>query len=433
LARDLEYDHGIHVDVVVLVATVVAVLVVFALAGLATPVDTTESARRVSVRASALDPALWAVGPSAVVGMRVARVRAARAAVAVTAIAVAAVIAAAGLVASLDRLVDRPERFGAWWDVAVGQYSDPAAVEDAVATLRAIPAVVAAAGFDSQLEVAQVGGEDVPLLSQDDYVGRRRPVMAEGRPPANDREVALGRETADAIGKGVGDRVRIVTGTTTSEPLTIAGILVVADAVAGDGGDAGQGAYVRRPLLLELAGEGSIPQSIVVQVDPRDRAAGIESVRREFPASIRAAAPQADVRNLERLRAVPWLIAALVAVLALATVVHALVTMLRRHRATLAVLAVMGCTRGQRRSVALVAALAVVAAGVVIGVPLGLLGGTRLWHAIAEGLDVLVESVPAWWTALLAALAALTIATLVALLTARGSTRVTPSEQLRVE
>ena len=262
---------------------------------------------------------------------------------------------------------------------------------------------------------------------------RCAPTRRSSRPPANDREVALGRETADALGKGIGDRVRLVAGNGQDARLQVVGIVVVADAVAGDGGDAGQGAYVRRPELLRLSGTGAVPQSIVVKVDPRHRDQGIESIRREFPASIRAAAPQADLRNLERLRSVPWFIAALVGVLALATIVHALVTMLRRHRTTLAVLAVMGCTRGQRRSVALVATLVVVAAGVVVGVPLGLVGGVRLWHGIGDGLDVVVAAVPAWWTALIAATAALALAALVALVTSRGAARMTPSEQLRVE
>jgi hypothetical protein len=433
LARELEYDLGVHVDGTVLAATVGAVLVVFALAGLATPVDTSAAERRVSARASALDPALWAVGPAAVVGMRVARVRAARAAAAVTAVAVAAVIAAAGVVGSFDHLVARPERYGAWWDVAVGQYSESDAVDEAVATLRADPLVVEAAGFDSQLDVATIDGERAPLLALRHYVGHHGPVMADGRPPANEREVALGRETADAVGKGIGDRVRLRAGTDDTLTMEVVGIVVVADAVAGDGGDAGQGAFVRPEVVRQVSTAGTQPQSIVVKVDPGHRGRGIESVRRAFPASIRAVAPQADLRNLERLRSVPWLIAALVGVLALATVVHALVTMLRRHRTTLAVLAVMGCTRGQRRSVALTATLLVVAAGVVVGVPFGLVGGSRLWHAVAEGLDVLVVSVPAWWSAILTTLAALGIAALVALVTSWRTARMTPSEQLRVE
>ena len=63
------------------------------------------------------------------------RGRSSRAAIAVTAVAIAAGVAAGGLVASYDRLVAAPERYGASWDVAVGQYSQPDALAAGIAKL----------------------------------------------------------------------------------------------------------------------------------------------------------------------------------------------------------------------------------------------------------------------------------------------------------
>ena len=86
-------------------------------------------------------------------------------------------------------------------------------------------------------------------------------------------------------------------------------------------------------VYKQIGGPASVAQSIVIQLDPhRNRAAAIESVRKDFSGSIRTAIPQIDARNLGRLRSVPWLIALLIALLAVATLVHALITMFARNR-----------------------------------------------------------------------------------------------------
>jgi hypothetical protein len=167
-------------------------------------------------------------------------------------------------------------------------------------------------------------------------------------------KTAIGRATAHKLHKGIGDVVTAVSNNHTTVHWRVVGIVVVNDPISSQS-SAGDGVFVRRTALRKLVGveaDAVVPQSIVVKVDPhRDRASAIESVRRDFSGSIRDAQPQAEVRNLGRLRAVPWLIAGLIAILALATLIHALVTMLGRHRATLAVSAALRFTPGQRRAV----------------------------------------------------------------------------------
>jgi len=156
-------------------------------------------------------------------------------------------------------------------------------------------------------------------------------------------------------------------------------------------------------------------------------------VRKDFSGSIREAVPQVDLRNLERLRTVPWLIAGLIAILALATLVHALVTILGRNRVTLAVLSAIGFTRRQRRGVAVFASVVLVAIGVVIGIPIGLILSARIWHAVSVGIDLPTPTTVPWNTLIVATAGALGLAAVVALIASRGSARLTPSEQLRVE
>jgi ABC-type lipoprotein release transport system permease subunit len=437
LARRLEFHLSVRVDGAVLASTVAVVLIVFALAGAVTPVDTRSGRRaRVRSRASRLNPALLGMGPVAATAATVARGRSSRAAVAVTAIAVAAGVAAGGLVASFDRLLAKPERYGASWDIVVGQYSQPGPLASGVAKLRANPEVAAAAGFYEQTDAAKVDGQSTVVLALRDYISHRDPVMAAGRAPSDDSEVALGRETARKIHKGIGDEVNVSWGTEKGPEvahLRVVGILVVNDPISSQAG-AGSGIFVTPPVFAAINGPNRVAQSVVIKLDPRhDRAAAIESVRRDFSGSIREAIPPVDARNLGHLRAVPWLIAGLIGILALATLIHALVTMLSRNRTTLAVLAALGFTRAQRRGVGMFASVALVTLGVAIGIPLGLVIGARVWTTVADGIDLPSASSPAWSAILLAGAGALGVAALVARTATRGSVRMTPSEQLRVE
>jgi putative ABC transport system permease protein len=329
--------------------------------------------------------------------------------------------------------VSSPGRYGAWWDVAVGQYSERAAVDDAVAKVRANPMVRKAAGYFEQPDVVKVDGTSARILALEQYVGHQGPVMAEGRAPTAADEVALGRGTARRTHKSVGDHVTVASSDDTHLRMRVVGIVVVNDPVTADA-SAGDGAFVLPSVFKTLSGPGTVPQSIVIAVDPRrDRAAAIESVQRDFAGSIREVEPQVSARNLGRLRSVPWLVAALVASLALATLVHALVTLLSRNRATLAVLAVLGFVRRQRRSVGMFASAWLVTIGTAIGIPLGLAVGAGLWRAVASGIELPTGAVVAWRVAIIEVLAALALATAVAAVVSRRPLRLSPGQELRVD
>jgi hypothetical protein len=429
LARRLEFDTGFRFSPGALLATAAAVVVVLAALGAATRVG--DGARRLRLRPSRVTTTAASIGPVAAVGATVARGRSTRAAVAMTAVAVAACIAAAGIVASYDALVGRPEHYGAWWDVAVGQYSERAPFREGVASLRANPDVMAAAGYADETSVARVDGHSAWLIGTVDTIGHRGAVVSSGRAPRTNHEVALGRATAASLHKRIGDDVVLTSSLHRRAQLHVVGIAVVNDPIANDA-KPDVGVIVRYPVLHRLT-RANVPQSIVIAVDPRHRDRAIASLTRHFSGSIRAVAPQTDVRNVGRLRALPWLLAALVAALAIATLVHALLTILGRHRATLAIVGALGFTRLQRRAVAAAASTGLTLVGAVIGIPLGLLLGARLWNAVAQGM-ALTEPTTWPWLALVGAPAlALASAVLVALVASRGSVRNRPGQQLRVE
>jgi hypothetical protein len=431
-ARKLEFDVGVRFDAVIIVSTVLGVIALFAIVGFVVPVESRARRRSHVTRPSLVEPALREMGPVALIGGTIARGRSTHVATVVTAVALAAGLAAGGMVASYDRLIAEPSRYGAWWDVAVGQYSEQAPLDDGVAKLRANQAVIAAAGYQDEPDIATIDGHKTRLVASVNYVGERHPVVAAGRAPGAVDEIALGDTTAATLHKRIGDEVTVKS-ERYRRRLRVVGIVVISDPISSQR-RAGDGAYVTRPLLANIAGPGTVAQSIVVALDPKiDRARAIESVRRDFYGSIRKPAPQVDLRNLGHMRTVPWLIAALIALLALATLIHALVLMLSRNRTTVAVLAALGFTRRQRRAVGLFASVALVFVGIVIAIPVGLIAGDRIWRSVTDRTGVVSHSTVAWTTLIAAPLAALAIAALVALATSRATVRMTPSEQLRVE
>jgi predicted lysophospholipase L1 biosynthesis ABC-type transport system permease subunit len=101
-----------------------------------------------------------------------------------------------------------------------------------------------------------------------------------------------------------------------------------------------------------------------------------------------ATGPQLPV-EIDRLRQVDWLPVALTLLLgafALLAVGHGLVTGVRRRRRELALLKTLGFVRRQVRATIGWQATALAAIGIVVGVPLGLVAGTLVWRAVADGL-----------------------------------------------
>jgi predicted lysophospholipase L1 biosynthesis ABC-type transport system permease subunit len=138
-----------------------------------------------------------------------------------------------------------------------------------------------------------------------------------------------------------------------------------------------------------------------------------------------------EVRRLEQIDLVPLALSTLLALLAIAAVGHAVVVGVRRRRSELALLKVLGFTRGQVRATVAWQATILGAAGVVVGIPLGVLLGRWAWSLVADGLGVraVVESPVLWLVAAVAA--ALVIVNLIALVPGRLAARTRPAVALR--
>jgi len=139
------------------------------------------------------------------------------------------------------------------------------------------------------------------------------------------------------------------------------------------------------------------------------------------------------VLDLGRLRTLPAVLGIFFALLACATVTHALVTTVRRRRHDFAVLRAIGFTRRQSRvSVGWQATLLAVV-GVVVGVPLGVAVGRLAWRWLADDFPVVYVPPLAVIAVLLVVPVALAVALALAAGPARAAARIRPAEALRTE
>ena len=119
--------------------------------------------------------------------------------------------------------------------------------------------------------------------------------------------------------------------------------------------------------------------------------------------------------------------------LAAATFVHTLVTLLARRRRDLAVLAALGMRRGERRSVGVVTAVLLVAGGALIGVPGGLVLGRWFWQQVATRISIASDPRTSWGALALGPLTAVVVALVVAVFVSRRNTRGSAASLIRVE
>jgi ABC-type antimicrobial peptide transport system permease subunit len=95
-----------------------------------------------------------------------------------------------------------------------------------------------------------------------------------------------------------------------------------------------------------------------------------------------------DLVNLARGDGLIFALGALVAVLALAMLVHTVVTAVRGGRRSHATLRALGYSRRQSRSTVLWQTITLATLAFVVGVPVGLIAGRFVWVAFAHRLGV---------------------------------------------
>jgi ABC-type lipoprotein release transport system permease subunit len=321
-------------------------------------------------------------------------------------VAVAAVVAAMVFGASFLGLVGTPHRYGQNWaqqlDLQVG--SVPAAKGESV--LARITGLTQYAGGDyGQVSVTAPGstsGTTVPAIGLDELHGRGFLTLLAGQAPGGPGEIALGPRTLRTLGLHIGQRVEVGANRGTS-PMRITGSVVLAAFGVGGGSetDLGTGAVVSASVLSQPGPGCSARETCYNFFLLRYRpGTDLRAASAHLTAAVtRAGCPSglclvttdqrpSDIQDYTGVRDTPLSLGAVLALLAVGTLAHVLLTGVRRRRRDLAVLKTLGLLRSQLLRVVSWQATALAAAALLAGLPLGLLAGRWAWLLFAGSAGV---------------------------------------------
>jgi hypothetical protein len=357
-----------------------------------------------------------------------------RSAIAGTIVAIVAVAAAVVFGWNMDRMLGEPAAFGWNWDLVAFGGEDPAIAREIERRLAASPDV--AAFSRASIKTTSFRGEDVETLSIAPLEGTVVPTMIEGRFPSAAHEVALGSATMRSAAVGIGDRVSFigseaacVTDAECRVEFRVVGRLVF----WGEGSDTDRGAgFTEEGQASVRTSEGF--SDYLVRIPPRaDPGATVRAIERAIGGDATLPSRPANISNLARARSMPTLLASILGMLALATVVHALITAARRRARDLAVLKTLGFERRQVRAVVAWQSTTTVAIALTLGIPLGVAVARWSWTTLADRLGVVAAPTTSAGLLAVGAAGVIVIANLVALVPARMAAHTHPAIVLRTE
>jgi ABC-type antimicrobial peptide transport system permease subunit len=418
-----------------------------------------------SARASRLGPALARAGSvTGSLGVRMAfepgRGRTAvpvRSALAGTTVAITAVAAALVFGTSLIALVGTPHRYGQNWDQELNLGFGGVTARFGRKVLAAEPAISAyAAGDYGQLSI---DGKIVPAIGVSPVRGRGYFTLLAGRYPSGPGQIVLGAQTLRAIHRQLGQTVQMVANQVTEfgfaasrRTMHIVGVAVFPGFGRGDfaATDLGIGAAVTAPVLSAPSPTSGCfghvtcynffllryrPGTDLAAAADRLTAAVIKAGCPPGPVSCTVTADQrpTDIRNYGSIRDTPLILGAVLALLAVATLAHVLLTGVQRRRRELAVLKTLGLRRSQVIGVVSWQASALAAAALLVGLPLGVLAGRWAWALFAGSAGVSDQADIPLALVLLAIPAVLALANLIAAGPGWAAARISPAITLRSE
>ncbi|HEU5387519.1 MAG TPA: FtsX-like permease family protein [Streptosporangiaceae bacterium] len=352
------------------------------------------------------------------------------------------VLAAFTFAAGVSDAAANPARFGQTWQLDTflglnGQDFGPASQ-----VLRAVAADRDVTGVDD----ARVGGAQSGQVSIESYTdepvgGKRIPVvLTGGRMPAAANEIVLAPTTASDMHAGIGSVIKL-TGSTVPRAMTVTGIGFVPE---GPHNEYDQGAWLTSAGYDRIFRGAHYAFKFHLGTVALRPGADIDAVSRRLTAkaasikgggvfSFQPGIPLSAVQAVKDMAALPLVLSAFLAVLAIGAVGHALSIAVSRRGHELAVLRALGLTRYQSRLVIGTQATLLATIGLAFGIPLGLILGRILWHAVADMTPFAYQPPLAALALLLVAPAALLAANLLAAWPARRAARMHAGQILRTE
>jgi putative ABC transport system permease protein len=336
-------------------------------------------------------------------------------------VGVVGLVAVAVFGASLDRILEQPERYGGDWDASVAAegHDEPVELDRRGVTDAAVVSYQVSARLD---------GVPIPGMSIDPVRGRIDPVIVRGEAPVDEQDVLVGERTLDDLDLDIGDHAEL-RGPEGELEVRIVG--TSAFIAPDDPMPLARGVLIHPTVLTDLGlDEGDSYRQLAVEVDGDarrafdDLAEGDEVIYPHAPV---------EVSRLDDVRGFPTLLAAFLAVLAALGVGQLAFVLTRRRRRDLATLRALGFTRRQVRRAVFAQSGVVVAAGLILGLPIGLVLGRLTWQMLTTSIGLPFD--PAVPVGLVAAVVALVVvaALLASTPGALASSRIRLAVALRVE
>ncbi len=341
-ARRAEPDLGFDLDGVVLVGGFVAVVLVTVGLGVWAAhrvVALTAAAPTSRRRPSALARRAMAAGlPSpATVGIAMTlepggpqRSAPTRTGGVAAVVAVLGVVAAVVFATSLDALPGTPRAYGTNWDAEAG-IGDQALRRDAGPCTRLPTAIAddpAVAGVSEVCSgTGEVNGRGITVFGFARVSGDVGPTVLDGRAPRARDEVALGSDTLDEIHRSTGDTVRIASPEGTHTYTVVGRIILPVLSGTSDNQAIAEGAAVTGPAFARISSDDASTPAVLI----RWRAgADLQAARRRLaslPEGVRLFPSRRvplEVDRLEQVDALPWVLAALLAIIGCLGLAYAL-------------------------------------------------------------------------------------------------------------
>jgi hypothetical protein len=264
---------------------------------------------------------------------------------------------------------------------------------------------------------------------------------ATGRLPRSSQEIALGTKTLRQLHARVGDTipVSVTVPNAPVRPMTIVGTTVfptLSDTLGLGTGAALTPGGVRH--LLPAKVENPPPAVVFVRFRP---GAEPQATRQALAArlaplgsfTVDGPATPTDLLNFGQVQDLPQVLGIGLAVVALLTITHLLMTSVRRRQHDFAILRALGFTSSQVRSTLRWQAFTLAGIALLIGIPAGIACGRLCWQVFAYQLGITpVVAVPLAGLSIMAA-SWLAAAAVIAALPGKTATRNPPARALHSE
>jgi len=358
--------------------------------------------------------------------------------------------------ASLIALVSTPHQYGQNWtqELTMGFGGVPALYGEKIISVASAPVTEYAAGDYGEVTI---GGAIVPAIGISPVRGDGYLTLLAGRAPSAPDEIALGAQTLRALHRQLGQTVQVAVnqastlGPATPRTMRIVGVAVLPAFSRGSftPTDLGTGAVVSASVLSEpfaatncTAHETCYNYFLLRYRPGTDLTAAAARLTTTavtkgqcpvFQCTVISDQRPGDIKDYAGIRDTPLVLGAVLALLAVGTLAHVLLTGVRRRRRDLAVLKTLGLVRSQVLRVVAWEASALAAAALLVGLPLGVLAGRWAWALFAGSAGV--SGTPDVPVALV--LAAIPVTLVLANVIAAGpgwdAARVRPASVLRTE